>query len=172
MPVESVDEYFEHFPVLELDYTFYSPLLDKKGEPTRIFHVLKRYRKHMKEGDRVIVKVPQIISAHKFWRGGKYTENEAYLDPEIFNGQFYQPVTKILGAILAGMVFEQEYQRKKDRISLKEVAEDLDKFFAEIPQDTRYHIELRTEDYLSSPIFQVLEKHGVGQVLSHWAWLF
>ena len=172
LPVESVDEYFEHFPVLELDYTFYSPLLDKKGEPTRIFHVLKRYRKHMKEGDRVIVKVPQIISAHKFWRGGKYTENEAYLDPEIFNRQFYQPVTKILGAILAGMVFEQEYQRKKDRIPLKEVAEDLDKFFAAIPQDTRYHIELRTEDYLSSPIFQVLEKHGVGQVLSHWAWLF
>ena len=171
LPVESVEEYFEHFAVLELDYTFYSPLLDKHGEPTRIFHVLKRYRDHMKEGDRVIVKVPQIISAQKFWRGGRYIENEAYFDPEIFNRQFYEPATSILGSALNGMVFEQEYQRKKDRAPLKEVAEDLDRFFEAIPEDARYHIELRTEAYLSFPIFRVLEKHGVGQVLSHWTWL-
>ena len=171
LPVESVEEYFEHFAVLELDYTFYSPLLDKKGEPTRIFHVLKRYREHMKEGDRVIVKVPQIISAQKFWRGGQYIENEAYLSPEIFNRQFYEPSTKMLGPTLTGMIFEQEYQRKEDRLPIKEVAEDLDRFFEAIPEDARYHIELRTEAYLSFPIFRVLEKHGVGQVLSHWTWL-
>ena len=61
--------------------------------------------------------------------------------------------------------------RKKDRLPIKEVAEDLDRFFGSIPEDTRYHIELRTEAYLSFPIFRVLEKHGVGQVLSHWTWL-
>ena len=38
-------------------------------------------------------------------------------------------------------------------------------------KDSRYHIELRTETYLSDPVFEVLEKHGVGQVLSHWTWL-
>jgi len=27
LPVESVEEYFEHFPILEIDYTFYRPLL-------------------------------------------------------------------------------------------------------------------------------------------------
>ncbi|EFK11242.1 conserved hypothetical protein [delta proteobacterium NaphS2] len=171
LPVESVEEYFEHFAVLELDYTFYSSLLDKNGEPTRIFHVLKRYREHMKEGDRVIVKVPQIISAQKFWRGGQYIENEAYLNPEVFRAQFYEPVKKMLGPTLNGMVFEQEYQRKKDRLPIKEVAGDLERFFGSIPEDTRYHIELRTEAYLSSQIFRVLEKHGVGQVLSHWTWL-
>ena len=171
LPVESVEEYFEHFDVLELDYTFYSPLLDKKGEPTKIFHVLKRYREHMKEGDRVIVKVPQLISAQKFWRGGHYVENEAYLNPEIFKAQFYEPVTKMLGPALQGMIFEQEYQRKKDRAPLKEVAADLKRFFGSIHEDTRCHIELRTEAYLSAPIFQVLEEHGVGQVLSHWTWL-
>ncbi len=171
LPVESVEEYFEHFDVLELDYTFYSPLLDKKNEPTRIFHVLKRYREHMKEDARVIVKVPQIIFAHKFWRGGRYIENEAYLNPEIFKAQFYEPTVEMLGATLTGMIFEQEYQRKKERVPPKEVAEDLDRFFGSIPEDTRYHIELRTEAYLSAPIFRVLEKHGVGQVLSHWTWL-
>ena len=160
LPVESVEEYFEHFAVLELDYTFYSPLLDKKGEPTRIFHVLKRYREHMKEGDRVIVKVPQIISAQKFWRGGQYIDNDAYLSPDVFRTQFYEPVTNMLGSVLQGMIFEQEYQRKKDRVPIKEVSGDLDRFFESIPEDARYHIELRTESYLSAPIFRVLEGHG------------
>jgi len=36
LPVESVREYFEHFSVLEIDYTFYRLLLDEKGNPTRI----------------------------------------------------------------------------------------------------------------------------------------
>ena len=44
LPVESVEKYFEHFPVLEIDYTFYSPLLDKDGKPTNNFHVLRNYR--------------------------------------------------------------------------------------------------------------------------------
>ncbi len=171
LPVESVEEYFEHFPILEIDYTFYAPLLDKNDEPTKTFHVLTRYGEHMKENDRVIVKIPQIISARKFWRGAQYIENEAYLSAEIFNRQFYEPAIHILGSKLRGMIFEQEYQRKKDRVPTTEIAEELERFFEAIPRDSRYHIELRTETYLSAPVFNVLEKHGVGQVLSHWTWL-
>ena len=171
MPVESVEEYFEHFPVLEIDYTFYSALLDEDGKPTRTFHVLKRYRQYMKANDRMILKVPQAISAQKIHRGGKYVENETYLNPEIFIKQFYEPAIEILGPIFNGMIFEQEYQRKQDRVPVKKMAEDLNRFFEAIPVDTRYHIELRTEAYLSFPVFKVLEKHGVGQVLSHWTWL-
>ncbi len=44
----------------------------------------------------------------------------------------------------------------------------LDKFFQAIPQDNRYHLELRTDLYLREPVFEVLEKHGIGQALSHW----
>ena len=171
MPVESVEEYFEHFPVLEIDYTFYSPLLDEDGKPTRTFHVLKRYRQYMKANDRMILKVPQAISAQKIHRGGKYVENETYLNPDIFIQQFYEPAIEILGPIFNGMIFEQEYQRKQDRVPVKKMAEDLNRFFEAIPVDNRYHIELRTEAYLSFPVFKVLEKHGVGQVLSHWTWL-
>ncbi len=73
--------------------------------------------------------------------------------------------------MLSGFIFEQEYQRKQDRTPIKEMAGELDGFFHAIPKDNRYHIELRTESYLSQPVFAVLEKHGVGQVLSHWTWL-
>ena len=40
-----------------------------------------------------------------------------------------------------------------------------------MPKDKHYHIELRTEAYLSEPVFDILEKHGVGLVYSHWTWL-
>ena len=41
LPVESVGEYFEYFPILEIDYTFYRPLLESKGSPSSNYHVLK-----------------------------------------------------------------------------------------------------------------------------------
>jgi uncharacterized protein YecE (DUF72 family) len=171
LPVESVKEYFEHFPALEIDYTFYSFLLDEDGKPTQNFHVLKRYREHMKEDDSVVLKVPQLITAQKLRRGGQYAENETYWNKEMFIKRFYEPANEILGDTLNGMIFEQEYQRKQDRVPVKKMAEDLDRFFESVPKDTRYHIELRTDAYLTSMVFEVLEKHGVGQLLSHWTWL-
>ena len=76
LPVESVDEYFDHFPLLEIDYTFYRLLLEKDGKPTQNFHVLRSYRRHMKKGDLVLLKVPQIIIARKLRRGIAFVENE------------------------------------------------------------------------------------------------
>jgi uncharacterized protein YecE (DUF72 family) len=171
LPVESVQEYFHHFRVLELDFTFYRLLLEEDGEPTPNYHVLQRYRQYLQEGDSLILKVPQAICAQKVWRRGRYVVNERYLNGEIFTRQFYDPAVAILGPYLGGLIFEQEYQRKKDRISPQALATALDLFFEEIPKENRYHLELRTEPYLTNPVFQVMEKHGVGQVLSHWTWL-
>jgi hypothetical protein len=75
LPVDSVKEYFEHFPVLELDFIFYRPLLDQNGQPNQNYGVLKNYAKHLKEGDRIILKVPQIIMAQKIRKGDYHVEN-------------------------------------------------------------------------------------------------
>ncbi|MFX0115212.1 MAG: DUF72 domain-containing protein, partial [Candidatus Hodarchaeota archaeon] len=166
LPVDSVGEYFEHFRVLEIDYTFYRTLLDEAGKPTQNYHVLRKYRQYMGDGDHLILKVPQLICAQKLRRSGEYIENEGYLNPEIFTIQFYEPAVEVLGSTLTGFIFEQEYQRSKDRTPVNRMAESLDTFFEAIPGDKRYHIELRTEPYLSAPVFEVLERHGVGQVLS------
>ena len=171
LPVESVREYFEHFSVLEIDYTFYRLLLDEKGNPTQNYHVLGEYKRHMKEGDLLILKVPQVICARKLRRGGKVVENKDYLNPELFTKQFYSPAVDILGPSLGGFIFEQEYHPKNDRHSIDELAGLLDAFFTKIPKDTRYHFELRTEAYLVETVFEVLKKHGVGFVFSHWTWL-
>ncbi|MEW6003157.1 MAG: hypothetical protein AB1638_10990 [Nitrospirota bacterium] len=69
LPVDSVEEYFAHFQVLEIDFTFYRPLLDLDGKPTQNYKVLKAYSGHLKKGDRIILKVPQITMAQKIRKG-------------------------------------------------------------------------------------------------------
>ena len=171
LPVESVEEYFRHFRVLELDFTFYQPLLDEDGKPTRNLHALRAYSQYLNKEDRLILKVPQTVFARKLWRGGKYIENDQYLNPEIFTSRFYKPVIGLLAPWIVGFIFEQEYQRKQDRPSVKAMAAELDDFFSAIPEDGRYHVEIRTDAFLTSPVFSVFEKYGLGQVLSHWTWL-
>jgi uncharacterized protein YecE (DUF72 family) len=171
LPVESVREYFEHFSILELDFTFYSLLLDEHSNPTPTHRVLETYRKHLKEADRILLKVPQTIFAQKWWKGGKFAENPGYLNAEIFTQKFYTPATEVLGPTLQGLIFEQEYQAKKERTPPDLFVSALDRFFEQIPRDDRYHVEVRTEALLTKAYFEVLEKHGIGQVLSHWTWL-
>ena len=171
LPVESVEEYFVHFAVLEIDYTFYRPLLDKDGKPTENYRVLMEYKKHLHKNDRLILKVPQVVFAQKIRKGDKYATNEEFLNPKVFFDQFYKPANDLLDPNLTGLIFEQEYQRKDKRLPIVKIASVLDDFFKTIPPDTRYHIELRTDSYLTNPVFEVLEKHGIGQVLSHWTWL-
>ena len=125
----------------------------------------------MKEGDLLLLKVPQVIIARKLRRGAGFVENETYLNAGIFTKQFYEPAIEILGPCLHGFIFEQEYHPKNDRFPPAKLAQDLEEFFSEIPKHTRYHIELRTEAYLADPVFEVLKRHGIGLVFSHWTWL-
>lgn len=171
LPVDSVIEYYDHFPVLEIDFTFYRPLVDRKGEPTQNLHVLRTYKNHMNDNDRMILKVPQAVCAKRLRRGKTFTENPDYLSTDIFIKGFYDPASSLLDNALAGMIFEQEYQRKTESSTPENLASELDEFFTNIPKDDRYHVEIRTQRLLAQPLFDVLAKHGVGLVLSHWTWL-
>lgn len=171
LPVESVREYFEHFGVLELDFTFYRTLLEADGSPTQNYHVLQNYGRHIGEGDSLILKAPQIVFAQKLRRRGEFVENPDYLNADLFTRRFYLPAVELLGTRIRGFVFEQEYQRRQERSPTEKMVEDVERFFASIPRDDRYHVEIRTESLLTPSLFAVLKRHGVGQVLSHWTWL-
>ncbi|HYA40092.1 MAG TPA: DUF72 domain-containing protein [Syntrophobacteraceae bacterium] len=170
LPVESVREYFQHFKVLEIDYTFYAPLIENTA-PTSTANTLRQYAIRMGPEDRVFLKAPQMFFARKLKRGNDYAPNKNYLASEAFTRQFYEPALDLLGRNLKGIIFEQEYQRRSERIPPVELAAQLDRFFSSIPHDNRYHVELRTEEYYCKPVIDVLLKHGAGQVLSHWTWL-
>jgi hypothetical protein len=132
---------------------------------------LNNYKRYLGKNDRLILKVPQSVFAQRIRKGGKFVENPDYLNAELFTRQFYEPANNILGDLAVGFIFEQEYRPKKDRQPPKEYAESLDEFFSHIPKDNRYHIETRTESYHINAYFDVLTKHGIGHVLSHWTWL-
>lgn len=171
LPLDSVVEYFDHFPVLEIDFTFYRLLLDAQGRPTSNYQLLKNYKGYLEADDRLILKVPQALMARKIRQSKNYLPNADYLNPDIFVRQFYEPANDILGANLRGFIFEQEYQRKQDQKPVEQIANELDGFFRAIPADRRYHLEIRTPVYLEEPVFEVLAKHGLGQIFSHWTWL-
>jgi uncharacterized protein YecE (DUF72 family) len=177
LPIDSLIEYFQHFDILEIDYTFYSLLLEPdasdeiKFKPTNSLNTLTRYKEHLKKDDGLILKVPQVICAKKIYRAGKYVDNDQYLNPEIFTHQFYEPAVSILGPALKGFIFEQEKHWNQDRQKFEDVAHDWNTFFGAVPKDKRYHLELRHESYLKKPVFEMMRDHNVGQVLSSWTWL-
>lgn len=171
LPIDSVREYFEHFEVLELDFTFYRPLLEEDGNPTQNHHLLARYRELLGEGDSLILKVPQVVFAQKLRRPGGFLDNPDYLNSEFFSRRFYLPAVELLGRRIRAFLFEQEYQRRQNRSPPERMSEDVDRFFSSIPRDDRYHVEVRTESLLTPSLLAAMHRHGVGQVLSHWTWL-
>jgi hypothetical protein len=62
-----------------------------------------------------------MITARKIHKGEHFIENPAYLNPKIFTKKFYEPALDLLGANLTGFIFEQEYQRKEDRLPVVEM---------------------------------------------------
>jgi len=171
LPVSSVEEYFRHFPVLEIDFTFYRPLLDGDGEPESNYHVLRTYRGHLKPENRLFLKVPQAVCAPRLRRGKICDDNPDYLNPDFFLRRFYRPALDLLGENLAGLIFEQAYQRKQAGGTAETLAAELDTFFEALPTDPRFHVEIRTDRLLRPPVIDMLRGRGVGLVLSHWTWL-
>jgi uncharacterized protein YecE (DUF72 family) len=171
LPVDSVEEYFEHFGALEIDFTFYRPLLDEHLHPTPTFHQLRAYVAHLKPGDRLFLKAPRALVAPRLRQGCGFVANPDYLDADWFTHRFYAPAVRLLHDHLGGICFEQEYRCAAERDAVEDEAADLERFFRRIPDDRRYHLELRTEAYLARPVFDVLARTGVGQALSHWTWL-
>lgn len=175
LPVASVEHYFEHFETLEIDFTFYRPLLEGDGEPSQNLHVLREYADHAPEGARFLLKAPEIFFAPTLRRRveGKvrYVENEDYLDLDAYLHRFHEPAANMLGDRLAGVIFQQAYRRVQDSPPPAGNVEQLERFFGPIETEIPLHIELRSEHLLQPVYFDWLQERGLGHVFSHWTWL-
>lgn len=172
VPVESVGEYFEHFDVLELDFTFYRPLLEKDGSPGPNAFVLRRYAEHAGTRGRFLLKAPQDSFARQVRAsGGGHAPNPGFLDATACRARFVEPAVEILGDRLAGFVFEQEYLPKKASPSPAQNVAELDGFFAALASPVQCHLELRSPHLLEGMYFEWLASRGLGFVFSHWTWL-
>ena len=171
VPIESVRDYFEHFEVLEIDFTFYRPLLEEDDEPGSNYFVLSNYADHAPENASFLLKAPQKFFARSLRRDGQFVDNPSFLDASSYVETFHEPALDILGDRLDGLIFQQEYQRVGDSPSPEENVEQFDDFFEALPPAPQPHIELRSEHLLRGPYFDWLNARGIGHVFSHWTWL-
>jgi uncharacterized protein YecE (DUF72 family) len=175
LEIKCVEEYFDHFNFLEIDFTFYNTLFNEKDEPTNIYHTLNQYNRYIPDDGKVIIKVPQLICARKTYQReeGKrvFKKNEFYHNTDLFKNQFYEPVCTLLGKKILAFIFEYEYQRKNDCPTPEMNIMDQQQFFENIPTDDRYHIEERTDRLKTPAYFQYLMDRNIGNVFSHWTYL-
>ena len=175
LPVDSVRHYFEHFGVLELDFTFYRPLREDDGEPSSNFFVVQQYLEAAPDDAPFLLKAPQQFFARTLrrTRDGKphYEDNPDFLYVDAYVKTFHEPAVELLGDQLKGILFQQEYQRVGDSPSPQDNVAELDAFFGRLPGDAQCHLELRSEHLLQPPYFDWLADRGLGHVFSHWTWL-
>jgi len=170
VPIASVRDYFEHFGVLELDFTFYRPLRED-GEPSSNYFVVSDYLEHAPDDAAFLLKAPQQFFARSLRRGGEFVDNPDYLDAEGYVETFHEPAVNLLGDQLAGIIFQQEYCRVADSPRPEANVDQLDDFFGALPNDAQFHVELRSEHLLRGGYFDWLDARGLGHVFSHWTWL-
>lgn len=171
VPIESVASYFQHFDVLELDFPFYSPLLDGDDEPTSTYFVLSNYLDHAPNDASFLLKAPQKFFARSLRKRGEFVDNPDFLDLNAYLSTFHEPAVDLMGDQLEGLIFQQEYQRVGDSPSPEANVEELDTFFSALPDTVQPHLELRSEHLLSPEYFDWLDERGLGHVFSHWTWL-
>ncbi|MFK7847847.1 MAG: DUF72 domain-containing protein [Rhodothermales bacterium] len=175
LPIHSVVDYFEHFEVLEIDFTYYRPLLNPDLTPSSNSFVLEQYASAAPDNARFLLKAPQQFFTRTLRRssGGKtlYTENEDFLNAKSYIEQFIEPAKNILGDRLEGIILEQSYQRVADSPPIEQHIVELDGFFKNLPNDVQSHLEIRSPHLLTPPYFSWLESNGLGFVFSHWTWL-
>lgn len=175
LPIASVTEYFEHFSVLEIDFTFYRPLLEDDGEPGSNYFVLQNYAEHAPAEAQFLLKAPQAFAARTLRRSGKggprYEDNPTYLDADGFTRQFLDPAVALLGERLRGVIFEQEYTRVAESPEPEMFVANLDGFFRDVPNDVQIHLEMRSPHLIVPAYVDWLAERGLGYVFSHWQYL-
>src|SRR5690606_22181860 len=101
LPVASVEDYFLHFGVLELDFPFYRPFVEADGKPSNTLFTLRQYAEHAPANARFLLKAPQAFTARTLRQraDGKtqHVPNPDYLDAKAYTDRFLVPAMDALG---------------------------------------------------------------------------
>src|SRR5690606_41507125 len=123
---------------------------------------LKSYAEVLPPGFPCLSKVWDRVTAHslssprdKERRGQR---NPDWLNAGLFLNEVLGPMREHFESQLGPLIFEFQAIPKKEKIGPAEFAAHLDKFFAALPTDVRYAIEIRNEDFLSEQYFAVLRE--------------
>ncbi|GKS60225.1 hypothetical protein YTPLAS18_37520 [Nitrospira sp.] len=146
------------------DSTFYRP-------PT--VNQLRRYAAQVPEDFEMCCKVWEEITIPAFARHERYGSkaghpNPRFLDAELFKNFVLAPYRDAQFERHSGP-FIFEFQRHS--IPAEQFLSRLHDFFAQLPSDFRYAVEIRNSGLLGPRYHDILATHGVAHVYNHWSYM-
>ncbi|HEU4698716.1 MAG TPA: DUF72 domain-containing protein [Gemmatimonadales bacterium] len=160
-----LEEYarFPLFGTVGIDSSFYTP-------PTP--DTLARYAEHLPAGFPCVSKVWDELTVHTHTKAKNPARagqrNAGFLEPELFLEAVYEPYRAHFRDHMGPFVFEFQTIARGSGLDPQAFADRLDGFFAALPRDALYAVELRNEAFLTPAYFAVLREHGVAHVFNSW----
>jgi uncharacterized protein YecE (DUF72 family) len=161
---ECIQEYAETFPVVGADFSFYA--IPEPPFWKKIFDAAPPYLKWS-------LKVPEEFTAKRFSDQVRYgprrgLENPAFLDADLFESAFLEPLTPYLDRI-AVLILEFGTFSEKAYAEPNIFFDDLNSFARRLPKGVRYAVEIRNDDYLQARYFDVLKANGIAHTFNSWS---
>ena len=163
---ESLAEYgaFKPFSTVGIDNTFYAP-------PNPF--VLEEYAKHLPAGFKCVSKVWEELTVPKWSNQKRYgkkagQDNPHFLDAELFKSAVLAVHEATFKEHTGPFVFEFGEMFPPVVPSLAFFLEKLEHFFANLPREYQYAVELRNKHFLKPEYFATLRAHNVSHVFNHW----
>ncbi len=154
------------FTTVGMDLFFYQP-------PTE--SLLEHYARQLPPDFKTCSKVWEQLSIYRFPNQARYGKMKGQINPnflnlEIFNNTVLKPYERVFKKHTGPFIFEFQYIKAADK-SLEQFRQDLDKFFAALPKDFQYSVEIRNKNFLHQNYFEVLRKHHVAHVFNQWSYI-
>ena len=154
---------FPLFSTVGIDSSFYGPLTEK---------TLVAYAAALPPGFPCVSKVWDRLTVHTFAKAREKTKagqpNPDFLNAELFLSDVWEPLERHFAEHCGPLVFEFQAIARKDKVRPLEFANRLDQFFAKLPREGRYAVEVRNAEFLTPAYFAVLREHDVSHVFSSW----
>lgn len=165
-PARRLEEYVRYplFRTVGIDSAFYDPPREE---------VLAAYARSLPLGFPCVSKVWDRITARRFTKDRRWGDLAGGLNPDFLSAKLFKD--EVLSRYAAGFrdhagvfVFEFQAMRGRDAPAPERWADELDTFFAHLPRDFRYAVELRNPELLTEHHGAVLRGHGVAHVFNSW----
>jgi uncharacterized protein YecE (DUF72 family) len=160
-----LEEYarFPLFRTLGIDASFYAA-------PTP--EILAGWADRLPSAFPCVSKVWQQITVHSWTRAQDPDRagmtNPDFLNPAIFVESVLEPYRTHFGNHLGPLVFEFQQVPRSAGLGPQQFVDRLDAFFAQLPRDIAYAVEVRNEEFLRPAYFAVLREYDVAHVFSSW----
>jgi uncharacterized protein YecE (DUF72 family) len=152
----SLREYTSYFPTVGVDFTYFAwPMREMMAY--LLESTPENFRLCPKVTKRITMSSFPNLPAYGKWAGQK---NPDFLNAELFQDQFYEPISLLKGRL--GVVLFEFHGPEVEDLRLFE------RFFASIPRDISYAVEIRNPELVQTSAYELLAKLNLAPVFSVW----